>query len=644
VVAVPDSGARAAALDSGAMRLVTAEVARLGDSVTIRVVATALPTGRRDGEAVATRAATDPALPAVVGYLTAAAMAQAMFASTPARAAAPRVRHVGALQAFDRAHIALGHWDLAAARDAFVEARRTDSTFAAADLWLAQLEVWQAPSRAPSPDATERLRLAARRAVRDSLRLTPRERALAQGLLALGEGRYPAACQAFDRVAARDSLDAEALFGAGECRRRDNLVVLRSRVPVFRASYHRAIRAYAAALRADPLVARTFGGTALWRLPAVLMADAATVRGGADSAGGRYAAVPSWRGDTMAFVPVPMAAFVRGEIGGPFAWTALARERANAVLADIARGWVRAAPGDADAHEVLAWSLETAGVLADAAGGASADSELRAAATSARDPGRQIRVGVSQVRVMLKRGEWANAGALADSLLRTHAEAAGEDAELLAPVAVLAGRPVEAARLLERAGPRVMLGRPDRERQAYARALAFLSAGEPRDSVLQWAARASALVTQPAALTTLCVAAQVAFGTVGTTALHDQAACTGMRHLQAQRALAAGDVGMARSRLRDIVGSRPVGQGAALTPDVAAAEAALALRLEGGPSARRQAELILGQLDRQGATFLAQPMLSGGLLVLLRLVASIDGGRREAAEQALQSLARSSRS
>lgn len=638
VVAVPDSGGRAAARDSGAARLVSAAVARLGDSVTIRVLVTRVATNQRDGEAVATRAAADRGLPAVLGDLTEAAMAQALFGSTAARAAAPRVRHVGALEAFDRGHLALARWDLASARDAFVEARRADSTFAAADLWLAQLEVWQAPSRAPSPDATERLRLAARRAVRDSARLTARERTLAQGLLALGEGRFPASCEAFDRLASADSLDAEALFGAGECRRRDNVVQLRAGGPVFRASYHRAIRAYAAALRADPLVARTFGGTALWRLPAVLMADAATVRGGADSAGERYAAVPSWRGDTMAFVPVPMAAFMRGEIGGAFAWTALARERANAVLADIARGWVRAAPGDADAHEVLAWSLESAGLLADGGSGPSAEGELRAASAATHDDARRIRVGVSQVRVLIKRAAWTEARALSDSLLRGYREATGDDAELLAPLAVLVGEPNEAVRLLTRAGPRLMAGRPDREREAFVRALAFLSVGEPRDSALLWAARSSALVTMPAALSTLCIAAQTAFATVGATALHGQGSCAGMPHLAAQRLLSSGDRAQAQRLLEGIVARGRSVSGFTVTPDAAAAEVHLLAALEGQAVARRHADDALDRLDRQSATLLSQPMLAGGVVALLRHRAGLGGERGQLANTATLAL------
>jgi len=466
---------------------------------------------------------------------------------------------VTAWLAYARGDEALRRWALDEAAAAFTEALAVNAAFPQANLWLAQTHAWA--GRPPS----EWLAYATRaRGAADSLGETDRE--VARGLVALAQNRYPEACDAYRRVVATDSNDFVGWFGLGECQARDRLVVRNAASPsgwVFRTSQHAAIGAYRRALELVPSVHRAFGGIAYARLADLFYVEGHHARGGYALAPDtiRFAARPALLGDTLAFIPNDLAAFLSAAPGtDPPSWPdALAHNRAT--LREITLTWLRAFPEDANALETHARALETLGELTGAAPERSALEAIRAARREAGDSLSQVRRAVSEVRILVKLERFAEARALGDSLLDAWPGPDPTMARRLAGLAALNGRINRAAALLAGAADDAPFTTPEGEEvtlpepvAAPARALvAYAAAGAPAESLSAFERRVTTLVgtwvapaRQPAARrAALHLAAALSFPQMGIRDAH-RGPAGGNYLLSIQSALSRGDAAAVR--------------------------------------------------------------------------------------------------
>jgi tRNA A-37 threonylcarbamoyl transferase component Bud32/tetratricopeptide (TPR) repeat protein len=338
-----------------------------------------------------------------------------------------------AWSAYGRGHVDLKNWDLAGAERDFRAAIEADPAYTPARLWLAQLLEWK-------PQQADEWREHARRVAIDRNRLTVRDQLVATGLWALGDGRFPAACDAYSRLTKRDSADFVGWYGLGECQSLDSLVVSNVRSPSgwsFRSSYYSAALAYLSALKVDSGVYGIFSTDKLEKLLPIASSRA---RRGTSSAPTRtdFAAFPSLdASDTVGFVPYPLAAFATLQRNSRM--DAALRRNAD-VFFKFARDWAKRFPSSASAQEALANAFEVRGELG--VGSPRTSPVLRAidsAIALSRDKREINKLQARRVRVLFKRADFAGARLLADSLLRAGATdaSAGDD---LAWVAALTGR------------------------------------------------------------------------------------------------------------------------------------------------------------------------------------------------------------
>ncbi|HEV8264009.1 MAG TPA: serine/threonine-protein kinase [Gemmatimonadales bacterium] len=361
--------------------------------------------------------------------------------------AARSARYVTAWLAYARGDEALRRWDLDPAAAAFSEALAVNPDFPQANLWFAQARVWAGrPTSEWLAYATRAL------AAADSLSETDRE--VARGLVALGQGRYPDACDAYQRLVALDANDFVGWFGLGECTARDRLVVRDASSPSgwsFRSSQQAAITAYRRALELVPAVHRAFAGAAFARLDGLFYTQASWYRSGyallPDTL--RFAAHPGLAADTLTFVPHPKEAWLAGAPGtaSPTLAPALAHNRA--LLRTITAKWVREFPTSADALEAHTRALETVGELAEAGDPErSALDAVRAARRAATESLQRLRLAAAEVRLLVKLERFAQARAVGDSILAGGSSPDPSAPHWLAGVAALTGRVNRAAALL----------------------------------------------------------------------------------------------------------------------------------------------------------------------------------------------------
>lgn len=341
-------------------------------------------------------------------------------------------RSVTAAQAWLRGQAALREWDLARADAEFAAVTSAVPDDAAAQLWLAQVRAWRGRPVETWAGPT-------RRAAAGGSTLGARERVLRTGLDAMVNGDFEAACRHYAAMSERNASDFAAWFGLGQCRALDRVIVASGESPSgwrFRASRHAAIAAYERAFSMLPTVYRGYEGSAFEGLRELLFLSNRAAAGFSLPDSARFLARPSWRGDTLAFIPVPFADFVSGG-GVPDGFNeAVARQRQR--FRAIAAGWSVALPRSSEAKEALAIALE---LLANPA----AIDTLRAARALTDDPSRQFALAVSEVRLLLRFGlpddprALRRAAALADSLLRHSTADTPADNERLATMAALRG-------------------------------------------------------------------------------------------------------------------------------------------------------------------------------------------------------------
>lgn len=632
--------ARAIAREAGAGKLIWGEITPLGDSVVVRASLYDLTRRGDPVQAGTIRVGRDlRGVSARFGLLASSLLGRSS-GGDPGGAAG--TTSLAAWQAYGRGRVAMSRWELGVARTELKQAVSLDPGYAAAHLWLAQAIAWDG---AWSP---AEWRENAARALADSARLSPRERALAEALVSLGEERYPDACRIYEGLIARDSSDFAAWFGVGECHRRDQVVLPDPSSPSgwrFRSSYHRAVEAYSRALRAVPSSHLAFRGAGFARLSDLLKTGEGVLRPGYSGTGNdivRFASYPSLDADTLAFVPWLMedVARVRKETVPVTRRAALARNRQ--VLRAILVDWAQAFPQSADAHEALSRGLEGLGEIRDVAEDQpSAFSELARARALTTDAEARLRMNIAQVRLYVRVADFPRARALADSTLRQWRTPGPRDASSLGPLAVLTGR-VEQARVLMRVaapegafytprGQPVQVPPPLAQAQADAVLYAALGlepeAGEAESALLRlveaWIEPAARGPVHTALLN-------------GSRRLSFRTSAARVRRLplqevdpvlEMQQMLAQGNAAGARARLAALLEGRGPRRPGDLTAEFTLAEAEVHLALGDTAGALAELDRSLLALEALPLTVLDRVEETAGLLRAMRLRAELAEAR-----------------
>jgi tetratricopeptide (TPR) repeat protein/tRNA A-37 threonylcarbamoyl transferase component Bud32 len=490
-----------------------------------------------------------------------------LVGGAPASGALPRAGGLSlpAWRAFQEGYAALQRWDLDSAKAKLQQALAIDPTYGAAQLWLAQVLAWAGEK----PESWKRYATGAL-ASPDSL--APRDRGVAEAMLALAENRFPQACEKFRALIARDSLDFAAWFGLGDCQAKDPLVVRDTTGSPwrFRGSYHAAVNAYRRALEIVPSVHLAFRGQAFHRLPDLLYTETNHIRQGyaliPDTL--RFGAFPSMSRDTLEFVPHPLTEVVAAEPGAIPVTVSAAVSHNRELLREIATTWVRAFPNRADAHETLALVLETLGELnAGRSKDFSAVSEIRRARVTATEPGQALRLANIETRFLVKSEQMAAARTLADSVLRANPHPTMDDARQLRGLAALTGHVHLAAQLQRRAAPDFTFLTPAWEEvnvplqltDAALGLYAYSAFGTPSDSLVALEQRVERLIpsyVEPgrrgrARQAMLDIPSVLAFPARGVRPMH-RAKAGGDYLLEMQWELARGDTAAFRQHYRKI--------------------------------------------------------------------------------------------
>jgi len=479
--------ARRAATDLAAGRLAWAEVRESGDSLDVRA---GLYDVAHRGRLLRELNARVPKYPRAMADVSipmrrlANALVLTGEAPESVTVAPLGTQLLSAWRRFADGQAALQRWDLGAASAAFAEAARLDPGYAQAQLWAAQVATW-----ADQPGS--RWRPHAYDAVQNGRRLTSRTDSLrARALLALADSGFQESCDLYRRLIARDSLDATAWYGLGECQTRDP-VVLRDRASPsgwrFRGNRHEGIEAYARALQLVPSFNFAFGQRAYDRLTRVLpVEDSRIVIGRALAPDtGAFAAFAGLDGDTLSFVPYPLRTLTRPATHGQ----GLTRNVARATR--LVNAWVEAFPTSSAAHLTLGGVLERSDSLDSAPPARSALREVREARRLATDRMSNLEAAYAEARVLLKMERFGEARAVADSMLGSVADATNEEAERLATLSALVGRAHSAASLMARTARDSSVFAPDHGPVAVPRIVgelamrlwAYSAMGGPPDSI-----------------------------------------------------------------------------------------------------------------------------------------------------------------
>jgi tRNA A-37 threonylcarbamoyl transferase component Bud32 len=348
-----------------------------------------------------------------------------------------------AAEAYTKGKAALERWDLTTAERELSNAVTANPRMAEAQLRLAQ--TLELERRIDS----DQYRLAAARLTTLRHALHGRDSLLAAATISLAGRAYPRACETFSRMRAVDSLDALAWYGLGDCLSMDSAVVKDPKSPSgwsYRTSWSAAAQAYMRAAVIEPgahraLTYATLGGL----LPTTSM----KIRAGrvADSTAAYMPAYPAVIDDTIAYVPVPMA--MMAKMSAP-ATLPDALRRNRDVLVAFGRQWSSAEPNNPFAFEALSAGLEARGELA--ADDSGALGAIHRAERLSGSTAEVARLQATEVRLLMKRGEFEPARLLADSLLAPFRVGpwSDVDAERLVGLAALTGRVGLTAQLRDR--------------------------------------------------------------------------------------------------------------------------------------------------------------------------------------------------
>jgi hypothetical protein len=163
----------------------------------------------------------------------------------------------------------------------------------------------------------------------------------------------------------------------------------------------------------------------------------------------RFRGYPSLIGDTLAVVPYLESRVMSAMPDVAPRGQLRALERNRQLLRNLFSRWVRVAPDNPLAHEMLADMLETSGDIATAAPGQiSALSEIRVSRSLSAEGPRRLRLARDEIRLLLKTEDFVSAASLADSILAASPRPDAEEAAILAGLAALTGRRDRLAELL----------------------------------------------------------------------------------------------------------------------------------------------------------------------------------------------------
>lgn len=462
----------------GAGRFVRGQVVPFGDSVQVEAVLY----DSRDGTALVEKTArlpldltgADLILPHLVDSLLFQGAIPVEHFEAPLGTAS-----IPAMWGFVEGRNAVARWDLQGADSGFARALTLDPAFARAALWLAQVRMWQG-----QPAFT--WRSAAAQALAGSTRLGSRDTALAGLIAAMSRDGYGIVCPRWLELARVWPGEFPVWYGVAACMGRDGGVMRDSRSPTgwkFRSSYQQVQRAWRRAFALMPAIYRDFRGGGLRSTSWLLWTATNRARMGSaippDT--GYFASYPVWQGDSLAFVPRPLAEITLARAVRPGS-TREAVTQQRLAFYDLATEWASAEPRSLEAREAVGlalWSL----------GNPAAIDSIRETRARARSPGDRARLGVTEALMRVLEGaldtiQVAEARKIADSVLGLDAGASGVDPWDLATAAALTGRASRSAHLIRLASPRVAWARPlalTRDALAY---LAFAALGGPADSLL----------------------------------------------------------------------------------------------------------------------------------------------------------------
>ena len=530
--------------------------------------------------------------------------------------------------------VALANWDIPAAQKHFALAVAADPDAPVAHLWLAE-------SYALSRQLDrEEFRIAAMRLGTVKTRLHGRDSLLADALVSIGMGKPAAACDAYGEQLRRDSLDVLAWYGMGDCQQFDTTVVRDAKSQSgwrFNTSYHAAASAYMRAITLQPSAYAAFPYSALTTL---LPSDVAYVRFGYAPGPPRqyFAAYPSLGADTIGFIPYPLAAFAAAHVRtiSPTQPDALKRNRD--VLFAFARQWTTAAPRSPDAWEALVLAREGRGELKDdddGVGGA-----VRRARSLATAPLQRTRLAAAHVRMHVKRGEFALARALADSILAAQTTApSAEVARFLSGLAALTGRLTRNAELMTVAQSARMatFGVQPALTESANRFFARAASGVCDDSVavartaFDRALDSYAAPNRRDQLRTIAIAraATLAFPCLRAMALTGLTAASPLD--RAQRARVAHDNRRVRMILDSLTSVRSVYRPGDIALDHTVQEAWLRATAGDTAGAERQLDLVLDALPTLSALAVREDAQSAALGRAMVLRADLASARRDSA-------------
>ena len=360
-------------------------------------------------------------------------------------------RSLAAWRAYQQGQRALVTWRVNPAIDAFERAVAADPDYAFAQVWLAQLLVWRGqPTARWAPHLST--------ALRNRASLSPRESDLVTALQAVQDNRFAAACDAYETMRRRDSLDATAWLGLAHCQGLDPLVV---RSPasstrwVFRGSVDGAQRAYARALQIAP---SAFCAFPFPTITVLFVVEANRPRAGANVDGAQFFGLPDLVHDTIAYAARPYKDLNKTsfETIAPAYDRALQRNRE--ALLGLLVTLTQRLPDNADAFESLARVLEMRDEITGTPnGGYSALSAIDRAKVLSTDSVQRARLGATDVRLHLKLGDFARTASIADSILTASPTSNGERALYLAGIAALVGHEHAAIAFLRASGQTVGL-------------------------------------------------------------------------------------------------------------------------------------------------------------------------------------------
>lgn len=342
--------------------------------------------------------------------------------------------------AYQVGYRALEYWDLVGADSAFTLATQLEPDFARAHLWSALVRAWS------GADAST-WRPFAEQAVLHSAELSAGETDMAAAVAAQAQNRFGEACATWRQLTRSHDRDFTSWYGLAACLHMDPLVHPDEESPSgwsFRSSFQEAQTAYRMAFDRLPSILESLSSDSYRSLRRLLLMSGHHMRVGYPETGerARFLAYPTWKGDTLAYVPWPADVALSPEAQPSPADMAAAVEQQRRVFLEVARSWAAVAPRSARAREALAL-----GLLLN--GHASALDTLLSAQPLASTATQRRSLAVREVwmRVGLalpgNPSSLSRARRLADSLLTSAAESLEPD--VAAGLAALRGRAVEAA-------------------------------------------------------------------------------------------------------------------------------------------------------------------------------------------------------